>query len=186
MLALWLCPKESAMQVWPGLQDVDIWDYSRLSLVHTVLSKRKLTWFVDTKRVDGWDDPRMPTVQVQPQVLQHCLGSAQLLADFVTMFCWEPPIAACQLMRQDKSKLSSHCALCVHIMHAVPWSSAHKKGGLCAQCSGCTQGVFRRGLQLEALKEFILSQGASKNVTLQEWEKLWSINKRIIDPVCPR
>ena len=51
---------------------------------------------------------------------------------------------------------------------------------------GCVQGVFRRGLQLEALKEFILSQGASKNVTLQEWEKLWSINKRIIDPVCPR
>lgn len=48
------------------------------------------------------------------------------------------------------------------------------------------QGVFRRGLQLEALKEFILSQGASKNVTLQEWEKLWSTNKRIIDPVCPR
>ncbi len=58
--------------------------------------------------------------------------------------------------------------------------------GLCAQCNGCVQGVFRRGLQLEALKEFILSQGASKNVTLQEWEKLWSINKRIIDPVCPR
>ena len=52
------------VQVWPGLQDVDIWDYSRLSLVNTVLSKRKLTWFVDTKRVDGWDDPRMPTVQV--------------------------------------------------------------------------------------------------------------------------
>ena len=51
---------------------------------------------------------------------------------------------------------------------------------------GGLQGVFCSGLQLEALKEFILSQGASKNVTLQEWEKLWSINKRIIDPVCPR
>lgn len=53
-------------------------------------------------------------------------------------------------------------------------------------CWPSVQGVFRRGLQLEALKEFILSQGASKNVTLQEWEKLWSINKRINDPVCPR
>ena len=63
------------MQVWPGLQDVDIWDYSRLSLVHTVLSKRKLTWFVDTKRVDGWDDPRMPTVQVRPQLLSPHLDS---------------------------------------------------------------------------------------------------------------
>ena len=75
-LTLWLYLKDSAMQVWPGLQDVDIWDYSRLSLVHTVLSKRKLTWFVDTKRVDGWDDPRMPTVQVQPQALSPRLDSA--------------------------------------------------------------------------------------------------------------
>ena len=30
---------------------------------------------------------------------------------------------------------------------------------------------MRRGMQLEALKEFILSQGASKNITLQDWEK---------------
>jgi glutamyl-tRNA synthetase len=46
--------------------------------------------------------------------------------------------------------------------------------------------MLRRGLQLEALQEFILSQGASKNVTLQEWDKIWTINKKVIDPVCPR
>ncbi|PNW76392.1 hypothetical protein CHLRE_11g467547v5 [Chlamydomonas reinhardtii] len=98
-------------KVWPGgLPHVHIWDYSRLNFVNTVLSKRKLTWFVDTGRVDGWADPRMPTVQ----------------------------------------------------------------------------GILRRGLRIEALKEFILSQGASKNITFQEWDKIWTINKKLIDPVCPR
>lgn len=97
-------------KVWPGLPHVNIWDYARLNFQYTVLSKRKLTWFVETGRVASWDDPRMPTVQ----------------------------------------------------------------------------GVLRRGMQIEALREFIISQGASKNITYQEWDKFWSINKRVIDPVCPR
>ena len=49
-----------------------------------------------------------------------------------------------------------------------------------------SQGMIRRGLQLEALKEYIIGQGASKNVTYQEWDKIWTINKKVIDPVCPR
>ncbi|KAL3146233.1 hypothetical protein ABBQ32_002935 [Trebouxia sp. C0010 RCD-2024] len=97
-------------QVWPGLPWVHIWDYSRLSFINTVLSKRKLTWFVQTGLVEGWADPRMPTVQ----------------------------------------------------------------------------GVIRRGMQVSALRDFILSQGASKNVTVQEWDKIWTMNKKVIDPVCGR
>ncbi|PNH09799.1 putative glutamate--tRNA ligase, cytoplasmic [Tetrabaena socialis] len=97
-------------KLWPGLPNVHIWDYSRLNFVNTLLSKRKLTWFVETGRVESWNDPRMPTVQ----------------------------------------------------------------------------GILRRGMRIEALKEFILSQGASKNVTVQEWDKIWTINKKLIDPTCPR
>lgn len=92
------------------LRKVAIWDYSRLNFVYTLLSKRKLTWFVDQGRVTGWDDPRFPTVR----------------------------------------------------------------------------GIRRRGLTIEALREYILMQGASKNTLLLEWDKLWAINKRIIDPTSPR
>ncbi|KAG9132007.1 hypothetical protein Leryth_017206 [Lithospermum erythrorhizon] len=93
-----------------GFQKVRYTGFSRLNMVYTLLSKRKLLWFVQNGKVDGWDDPRFPTVQ----------------------------------------------------------------------------GIVRRGLLIEALKQFILEQGASKNLNLMEWDKLWAINKKIIDPVCPR
>ncbi|KAJ4961096.1 hypothetical protein NE237_021006 [Protea cynaroides] len=92
------------------LRKVHIYEFSRLNMVYTLLSKRKLLWFVENGKVDGWDDPRFPTVQ----------------------------------------------------------------------------GIVRRGLKIEALVQFILEQGASKNLNLMEWDKLWTINKKIIDPVCPR
>jgi len=93
-----------------GVRSVHLWDYSRLNFEFTTLSKRKLGAFVAAGAVDGWDDPRFPTVQ----------------------------------------------------------------------------GVMRRGLTVPALREFILSQGASKNLNTMSWEKLWTMNKRLIDPVCPR
>ncbi|CAH1731165.1 unnamed protein product [Aphis gossypii] len=87
-----------------------VWSYSRLNMTNTVLSKRKLTWFVEQGHVDGWDDPRMPTVR----------------------------------------------------------------------------GVLRRGMQVEALKQFIVAQGSSRTVTAMQWDKIWSLNRGIIDLIAPR
>jgi glutamyl-tRNA synthetase len=93
-----------------GWAPLEIYEYSRLNLEYTVLSKRKLTWFVNEGHVEGWNDPRFPTLR----------------------------------------------------------------------------GVLRKGIRVETLIEFMLEQGPSKRSNLMEWEKLWAINKRIIDPVCPR
>jgi glutaminyl-tRNA synthetase len=37
-------------------------EFARLNLTYAVLSKRKLIQLVEEKHVDGWDDPRMPTL----------------------------------------------------------------------------------------------------------------------------
>lgn len=39
-----------------------VWEYSRLSVTHNVMSKRKLAALVRERRVRGWDDPRLLTL----------------------------------------------------------------------------------------------------------------------------
>ncbi|XP_065222685.1 bifunctional glutamate/proline--tRNA ligase-like [Planococcus citri] len=87
-----------------------IWQYSRLNMTNTVLSRSKLAWFVEKGYVDGWDDARFPTVR----------------------------------------------------------------------------GILRRGMTVTALKQFIIAQGSSRSVVRMEWDKIWSFNRKVIDPIAPR
>ena len=47
-----------ALQIFPSHQ----YEFARLNLTYTVMSKRRLLELVETGVVRGWDDPRMPTI----------------------------------------------------------------------------------------------------------------------------
>lgn len=46
------------LSIFPSKQ----YEFARLNLSHTVMSKRRLLQLVNEKVVSGWDDPRMPTI----------------------------------------------------------------------------------------------------------------------------
>jgi glutaminyl-tRNA synthetase len=48
----------NSLQIFPSHQ----YEFSRLNMTYTVISKRKLLQLVNEKHVQGWDDPRMPTI----------------------------------------------------------------------------------------------------------------------------
>lgn len=41
------------------------------------------------------------------------------------------------------------------------------------------RGVLRRGMTVEGLREFIILQGSSRATVQMEWDKIWSINKKV-------
>ncbi len=46
------------LEIFPSQQ----YEFARLNITYTVMSKRKLLQLVNEKHVSGWDDPRMPTI----------------------------------------------------------------------------------------------------------------------------
>jgi glutaminyl-tRNA synthetase len=66
-------------------------EFGRLNLTNTVMSKRKLKKLVDENFVDGWDDPRLPTISglrrrgYTPEAIQEFVKAAGVSKGFATV-----------------------------------------------------------------------------------------------------
>ena len=66
-------------------------EFGRLNLTNTVMSKRKLKQLVDEKYVDGWDDPRLPTISglrrrgYTPEAIQEFVKAAGVSKGYSTV-----------------------------------------------------------------------------------------------------
>lgn len=66
-------------------------EFGRLNITNTVMSKRKLKQLVDEKYVDGWDDPRLPTISglrrrgYTPEAIQEFVKAAGVSKGFSTV-----------------------------------------------------------------------------------------------------
>jgi len=58
------------------------YEFARLQLEYTVMSKRKLLTLVQSKHVTGWDDPRMPTISGMRR-RGYSAGSLRAFADMI-------------------------------------------------------------------------------------------------------
>jgi glutaminyl-tRNA synthetase len=54
----WVLDELADVQPWHSRQ----YEFNRLNVTYVITSKRRLKQLVDEKHVDGWDDPRMPTL----------------------------------------------------------------------------------------------------------------------------
>jgi glutaminyl-tRNA synthetase len=67
------------------------YEFARLNLDYTVMSKRKLLQLVEEGHVSGWDDPRMPTIAG----LRRRGYTPEGIRLFVRASAWTRPTAAC-------------------------------------------------------------------------------------------
>ena len=47
-------------------------------------------------------------------------------------------------------------------------------------------GIRSRGMTVKGLKDYIIGQGASQAQMQLEWDGIWTVNKKVIDPIAPR
>jgi len=78
-------------------------EFARLNMTYTVMSKRKLQQLVQSGTVDGWDDPRMPTL-VALRRRGYTPESIRLFAERIGMskaHQWVDPAVLEQALRDD-------------------------------------------------------------------------------------
>jgi glutaminyl-tRNA synthetase len=107
-------------------------EFSRLNIQNTVLSKRKLIQLVENKYVNGWDDPRMPTLSgmrrrgVPPSALRlFCERVGISKADSNIAFS---AMEDCVRLEMDETCQRAFCVLKPLKVTLTNWETNHVDG----------------------------------------------------------
>jgi len=94
------------------------YEFARLNLNYTVTSKRKLKQLVDQKVVNGWDDPRMPTLAGMRR-RGYTPGSLRQFCDMVGVARSESVVDVGMLEFAIRDDLDKHAPRAMCVLHPL-------------------------------------------------------------------
>ncbi|MCX6138589.1 MAG: glutamine--tRNA ligase, partial [Ignavibacteriales bacterium] len=93
-------------------------EFARLNLSYTVLSKRKLLRLVEENHVNGWDDPRMPTIAGYRR-RGYTADAIKNFCDIISVAKRDSTIDVALLEHSLREDLNKHTQRAMAVLHPV-------------------------------------------------------------------
>ncbi len=107
-------------------------EFARLNLTYTVMSKRKLLQLVEEKHVNGWDDPRMPTISGLRR-RGYTPESIRLFADRIGVSKSDSTVDVAFLEDCLRDDLNKHSLRVMSVLHPIKLVIENYPDGLVEQ-----------------------------------------------------
>ncbi|KAJ9101377.1 hypothetical protein QFC20_005258 [Naganishia adeliensis] len=167
-----------------GLKKIEIFDFSRLDFVYTLLSKRKLKHLVEQGLVKSWEDPRFPTIRgmrargltieaLKGFIASQGASSSTLLMEWDQLWAWNKKVIDPIAPRYWAVLVEDAFTLMADLQKPeVRTLPAHKKN----PAVGDKKTVFSSDLLMEQIDAE--SFGDNEEITAMDWGNAFVNSKK--------